>query len=73
VGVIVGVGVRVPAGVVVGVTVGVGVFEQHEVCNSDIFCMKCVDEPLVSEINLTHFSSPFNSAVKISFTTNFVP
>ncbi len=29
--------------------------------------MKCVEEPFVSEMYLTHFSSPFKSAVNISF------
>ncbi len=53
----------------VGVIDGVGVGDaiQHSLCNCDILFMKCVEEPLVSEMYLTHLSSPFNSAVKISF------
>jgi hypothetical protein len=85
-GVLVGVGdvfdVSVTDGVVVlvgvcvidGVLVGVGEDStQHSTCFSVMFCIKCVDEPLVSETNLTHFSSPFNSAVKISLDTNLTP
>ena len=40
---------------------------QHTLCNCDMLLIKCVDEPFVSETYFTHFSSPFNSAVNISF------
>jgi len=55
-------------GVVVGLIDGVGVGDatQQTLCSSVILLIKCVEEPLVSVIYLTHFSSPFNSAVNIS-------
>jgi hypothetical protein len=48
---------------------GVGVVDgtQHTLCNCVILFIKCVEEPFVSEMYLTHFSSPFKSAVNISF------
>lgn len=66
-------------GVIVGVVVGdkdgvgVGEGEQHVTCVSEIFCMKCVEEPLVFDIYLTHFSSPLSSAVNISLIVNLFP